>query len=194
MREVNIDVCKVTRRDGHACLDLILRIPLGYKCTNIQITPTFYSPSYKEGDSLTFPNYVSSITPGIDWAITDLYIDEWWRVDSSTFGIYHIRIDCELEDLTLAEEGFPEEISTEIYTSDVEFVYHCMVPTLLNLCGDCSTIPDSLLQQYLLLWGHTAALQAHDFKTAEYMYKKMLNCGNPCKVVTTPDCGCHGRH
>ena len=194
MREINVDVCKVVRRSGHLWLDIIFRLPLGYKCTDIQVTPTFYSPSYIPGDTYSFEELATEVVAGIDWAISDIAIDEYWGVSTSAFGIYRVDIYAERNEDIPESEDFPDELHTELFTSDVEFVYHCLAPSLLELCGDCSPIPDSILSQYLLLWGHTAALQIKDLPTAEYMYKKMLNCGNPCKVVSVPDCGCHDRH
>ena len=193
MKAINVDICKVARRSGHLWLDMVFSIPYGYKCTDIQITPTFYSPRYFEGNTLTFDEEVQKVIPGVENTIDTVCVDYIWNVDINTAGIYHVTIECEQDQEYEIPEDWPEMLNTDLYVSDVEFVYNCMLPSMLDLCGKCSTLPDSLLQQYLLLWGHTAALQAKDTTTAEYLYKKMLNCGNPCQV-TKIDCGCHGRH
>lgn len=193
MKAINVDVCRAVRRDGHLWLDMVFSIPYGYRCVNLQVTPTFYSPKYIEGNTLVFRQVANNVIPGIENTIDNICVDEIWGVDMNTAGIYHVEIECEKEE-DVTEDNWPDVLDTELYVSDVEFVYHCMLPSLLNLCDPCATLPDSVLSQYLMLWGHIAALQAKDLHTAEYLYRKMLNCGNRCQQITTIDCGCHGKH
>ena len=191
MKAINIDECKVVRREGHLWLYSLISIPLNYQCTNITVTPVFYTPSYMQGSPLVFETELDALIPG-EMTTIEVGVDDYWGVPISASGIYHVEIECSLTDLTLGEE-WPRELNAEMYISDVEFVYNCIIPNLLKLCGHCTTIPDSLIQQYIMLKGHEMALQYKDLPTAEYLYKKMLNCGNPCKTIDL-DCGCHGKH
>jgi hypothetical protein len=152
-RVINVDVCRVSRNDG-LWIDLIFSIPIGYKCTNIQVDPVFYSPSYQDADAVDFEIDTAKIVGGEECVI-QIPVDSTWGVDINTYGIYKVYITAEAEDWAHTELLDEELILKEELTiSDVEFVYYCMLPALSKLCDKCAPLPDTLIQQYLMLWGH----------------------------------------
>lgn len=84
----------------------------------------------------------------------------------------------------------PEEIETTAICSDVGPVYRCILDGVLNsACAtDCSTgtVSDDVIRNYLVLYGHTAAMQSGDLETAELYFRMLTTCFNLCK----PCCSC----
>lgn len=193
-KAIDIDVCRVSRYDGHLWLDLMFSIPLGYECTNIQVTPVFMQPEIP-ALSKEYLTAAAGIIAGPDeYNSVSLKIDEEWGVGIDTYGMYTVFIECRLsEEAQTQHLDMPYIIEETLTISDIEFVYYCTLPALTNLCDKCAPLPDSILRQYLMMWGHETAMRNKDIATAEYLYKKMLNCGNPCQKTAPLDCGCsHG--
>lgn len=181
---ISIEKCVITRREGKLYLDLLCEIPTLFELTTLQVT------FYKNGDldkpllREVSPELLVQKTGTIAYAIDlGFLFGDHIKIDS--YGVYHVHLE-------VGSRTQDDRIEEDIYISDVEFVYHCLVPKLSELCGNskCVELPDELITQYLLLYGHQLAMQYKDLGTATYLYKKMLNCGNPCPPVSAIDCGC----
>jgi len=65
------------------------------------------------------------------------------------------------------------DIEDSMVCSDITQVYRCLLDSLLMQKDCCSTISDDLIRNYLILYGHQAALATGDFETAETYFKLM---------------------
>ncbi len=77
----------------------------------------------------------------------------------------------------------------EFYTSDVNNAINQIIEEALSLEGSCSTIPDSLIRNYLILYGHLAALESGQQSIAEEYFKILSRNFTKCGSVDGRLCG-----
>lgn len=96
--------------------------------------------------------------------------------------------------------GYPHyctinDIEDSMVCSDTTQVYRCLLDSLLMQKDCCEPISDELIRNYLILYGHSAALTEGDFETAETYFKLMQNCFGSCPIGSRPsnkksNCNC----
>lgn len=97
----------------------------------------------------------------------------------------HIMDDC---------ETVKDELEDFAFASDVNFVFRCLLDGLM--LDRCNPVPDDVIRNYLILYGHMAAVAEKDFETAEYYFKVLAKCFKKCgevsknPIVHSP-CNCH---
>lgn len=181
---LNIETCRISREQGKTWLYCVFELPLEYGVVGIQLSPYVFINGVEQNyDPITFDSadlstqFVDGKTNTIMIPISDL------SDQMSLYGIYQLRI-------TVKDRNTTETSISEIWVSDVEFMYHCLIPSILNLNNDCVGISDDVIRKYLLLYGHQSAVQLKDFPTAKYLYKKMIeSCGQKCNPSNY--CNCH---
>lgn len=83
-------------------------------------------------------------------------------------------------------------IEDTLVTSDVNFAYRCMLDDILKSAECCTPISDTAIRNYLLLYGHQAAMSVEDFDTAEQYYKLISQCFDSCgRDYRYGDSNCH---
>lgn len=115
--------------------------------------------------------------------------------------------------LHAAEENHIGEEDEKDYTiedvaicSDVNDVFYYILDNIKDLDEDCEGISDDSIRNYLILYGHYAAMSQKDFDTAEEYFKILVNkfvkcgqgkrdCANSCGCKSSisnvkPSCGC----
>lgn len=185
MSNINIHVCKISRRFGKVWLDFVFDLPQMYQLKKFTIS------FYPDGQDENVPAWE---VPVSDFE-NDINISGSLNISGalsftsiSTYGVYYIELQASTHD----DSGLEITISENVALSDVEFIYKCLVGELLALQDCCASIPDELLQTYLILCGHQLALQYGDLSNAKYLYRKLMKCGNPCQQKPL-NCGCkHG--
>lgn len=149
---ISIEKCVITRREGQLYLDLLCEIPTLFELTALQVT--FYrngdldKPLIRDVSMSLLPQRIGAIAYAID---LEFLFGGLIKLDS--YGVYHVHLEG-------GSKTTDDHIDEDIYISDVEFVYHCLVPKLSELCGNskCVELPDELITQYLLLYGHQLAM------------------------------------
>lgn len=85
------------------------------------------------------------------------------------------------------------EIIDSAVCSDVNGVYQCLLDDVLKECESCANganISDDVIRNYLLLYGHYAAMDRRDFDVAERYFKIVSRCSKPCGNQRNSKCGC----
>lgn len=85
----------------------------------------------------------------------------------------------------------PNELITELVASDVNSVYNYMLNSILTM-DKCDILPDDMVRNYLLLYGHQSAMFVNDDETAKEYFRLITNGFNKCKtsVPSGTSCGC----
>lgn len=80
--------------------------------------------------------------------------------------------------------------------SDVNYVYNCLLEDIITDCDCCSNggeLSDNAIRNYLILYGHNAAMWQRDYTTAEEYFKILSRCFKNCgcsNKSVTKNCGC----
>lgn len=72
-----------------------------------------------------------------------------------------------------------ETLNATAYASDVEGSFNCMLAHILN-SDPCEAVSDDVIRNYLILFGHQAALREGDVASAWEYFKLLDNCFNKC--------------
>lgn len=78
------------------------------------------------------------------------------------------------------EKDDADVLTARMAASDVNFAYRCMLEDVMNTGDRCHSLSDDTIRNYLLLYGHQAAMNVEDFETAEVYYKQIANCFTNC--------------
>ena len=171
MKRININLCRISRRDSGLYLDVIIDTDV-YKVTSLEVT-NLYTPD-------TIWQFAQALGNTSGKRAFSIPLHQLGDAGSS---IYKLTIKGELANDTIEESA---------YVSDVEFMYECLLSELNNLeAGQCEPVSDDLIRKYLLLYGHTLAMSYGDVTHAEYFFNKMKGCGNKCQTLIKT-CNCHG--
>lgn len=172
---INIEQCKITRDSNNVYLDIITdALPDNYTFTKFLVEVFSYNnEKLVQKDSLDLSQGLSEFTTQLRMRVPMQDI-----VNANPGAFYKIYLEA-------------GDLTTEAWISDVYFAYQCMLNSLLKMStNDCSEVPDDVIRQYLLLYGHTAAMREGDSNQALYFYKKMMTCGCNTAIPYKPSCGC----
>lgn len=90
--------------------------------------------------------------------------------------------------LEASEQSIDEETGKIIYgdtitdtawTSDVDGTFECMIAHILN-SDPCEAVSDEVIRNYLILFGHQAALRESNLDEAWEYFKLLKNCFHKC--------------
>ena len=115
-------------------------------------------------------------------------------------AIYIATLGCAVE---VEEDEEPVTIpEATAICSDVNFVYQCLLDQVIESCDVCSRgnqVSDDAIRNYLILYGHQAAMFRRDLDVAERYFRILSRCFDNCNDKKkccggTPkvksDCGC----
>lgn len=176
---INIEQCKITRDNVNVYLDVITDVlpeDLAFIGFTIQVF-SYDKLEIPHEESLDLSGALSDETRQLRLRvpITDI-------VNKYPGAFYKIQLKAANE---------INEYSIDAWVSDVHFAYKCMMGSLLKMpLGQCDSVPDDIIRQYLLLYGHVASMREGDLEQAQYFYKKMINCGCGPTIPNKHSCGC----
>lgn len=93
----------------------------------------------------------------------------------------------------------PIEVTSTAICSDVNNVYRCLLDSVIESCDECSSgckMPDDAIRNYLILYGHQAAMYQRDLDVAERYFRILSRCFTNCgerrepKSIKPAGCGC----
>ena len=168
---IEIETCRVARRDGGLFLDMIINIPPlpNDGLTSLQITNLITDKRYELINAVH--QQFAELYGRLPMSIPLHNLNE---VGSS---VYEISVKC----------GNLEE---HMYVSDVEFVYDYIIKGLDLSDNKCSILSDDLILAYSLLYGHTLAMIYKDATQAVYLFNKLLQLTNTCSGINLT-CNCN---
>jgi hypothetical protein len=131
---INIEICRIARRNGEVYIDCIINCHPDYHFTNLQVVGTSFAKG-KEIPTDVIDFDISDLKSGRDEAIS-IPISEYFNHKDN--GIYTLTLN--------ADDAFGRTISATMYISDVEFAYHCMTSDLEDVGEDkCNPISDEVV-------------------------------------------------
>lgn len=169
-KAISVSLYRVSSDDQY--LDMIVDCPTEYYFTQFLLTV----------EKLIEGKYVSN-KYDLSEATFDGHEEEShfnFRIPLSAFSINGEPALYKAELKAVLKEDEDEEIKDVLITSDVNFAYRCMLDDILGNNDRCTTISDDAIRNYLLLYGHQAAMAVEDFETAKEYYKLIANCFDTC--------------
>lgn len=173
--------------NNEKALKLIIDCPKGYFFTGCVL-------EVKIGDNQTDRYELSTALFGAD-DTTDEKTDHWNIViplsmlgidRNAIYKIYLTASETIIEDKKDSEGNvigttikYGDQISDTAYASDVEGSFNCMLAHILN-SDPCEAVSDDVIRNYLILFGHQAALREGDVASAWEYFKLLDNCFNKC--------------
>lgn len=182
---ISVTVFRVTSGHGEAnekAIDLIVDCPTNYAFTDciLDVTRSDNAVDSYDLSGAIFngglENHWNIIIPLGRLGITDNAIYKMqlkakeYKINTTTNG------DGEEKSEVIWEDS---ELSEIIYTSDVEGTFNCMLSHILN-SNECGELPDDVIRNYLILFGHQAALREHNVELAWEYFKLLNNCFDKC--------------
>jgi len=64
--------------------------------------------------------------------------------------------------------------------SDVNFAYRCILDEILEMGNECSDLSESAIKNFLILYGHEAAMNTRDLEVAEKYFSLINKCFTKC--------------
>ena len=186
-------------------LDMIFSCPVEYFFDSLTLEVRFWDPSVKQMRSSFFDLSTALFDTDPESPGCTINQKHWTvRLPLSKIGIeipaiYKATIKAQLLNLDDSESGdcpekLPDELCDHMICSDVNYAYRCMLDDLLGLddlynsgADRCLGISDELIREYLLIYGHQAALATGDDEVAERFFRLIGNCFQLCD---TGACGC----
>lgn len=190
-KHIDIELLRVSNDSKY--IELIFDVPSGYHMTSIQINVSYLA------DCKNFKNR------------DDRY--EFTKFDGQEQSEWTLKIPVEclgnhipaMYTITLyahsdsPDEGYSPDIEDTALVSDINGVYDLLFEAITKP-GKCDPISDDAIRNYMLLYGHTAAMYERDIDSAKYFFKYIAKqfancCQKPsrcsCAKGTPPDnCGC----
>lgn len=184
-KRISIDLCRVDSDTNSVNIQVLATCPSDDLFVGCKVYCYFYKQDKKTWDaipsttldfSMALEEYNATVSDPSNLTVT---LPIPMGADHE-HGIYHVELTTQ------------EELQADAYVSDVTFVYDCMLEHLIcDMNNCCSSIPDDVIRMYLLLYGHTTAMQLDRLDQAKYFYGKLLSCGGPCKPRISNSCNCH---
>lgn len=92
------------------------------------------------------------------------------------------------EEVCYDDESFVWNLTDIAICSDVNNVYRCLLQDILN-DDPCKQLPDDAIRNYLILYGHQAAMSVQDLETASEYLRIISNCFSNCGGTSVCGCG-----
>lgn len=187
-KAISISLAKIDYDFDNPYIKIIADCPSGYAFTDMTITvqmPNGNQWIEKEFDA-------SSLVAGKEDVVLNIPVSVLEGVKGP--AMYYINLVAKLVKGERPEnpcEELPAVIDTDIYLSDVHGVYRCLLDGLLH-ADPCEGVSNEVIKNYLVLYGHQAALADGDFKNAKELYKLLHNCFGKClNKERTSKCNCN---
>lgn len=204
MDEKNISISLFRVSSDSKFLDMIIDCPMNYYFTYLEIETRslnddgkFFSQWFDLSDALFGDEQSKTKT---HWAVriplNKLKIDGP-AIYIATLKAYFPGVKSENDDVYQVE---PDELVDYMICSDVNDAYYYLLDHILDMSDKCFGISEDAIRNYLILYGHQAALQQHDLEIAEMYFKLIINkfdkCGNtyrPTDKHRGSSCNCGRR-
>lgn len=187
-KAISVSLAKIDYDFDEPYIKIIADCPSGYRFTNMTITVQM--PNGNKWIEKDFD--ASSLIAGKDDVVLNIPVSVLEGVEGP--AMYYIKLVAKLvkgEEQENPCEELPLEIHTDIYLSDVHGVYRCLLDGLLH-ADPCEGVSNEVIKNYLILYGHQAALADGDFKNAKELYKLLHNCFGKCiNKERTSKCNCN---
>lgn len=183
-KHLTIDLFRVSADSRY--LDLLFSVPEEFYMNSLKLT-------VKDTRGLSV-QYDLSVALGMG---SDNTQKDW----TVRIPLYKLKIDYPA--IYIADfkaQGIDEtnSIEDQAICSDVNDVYRCLLDSVIDSCDKCSdgsVISDDVIRNYLLLYGHHAAMFAKDYPVMEKYFSILSKCFKNCKgeklsYNSKPDCGC----
>lgn len=130
------------------------------------------------------------------------------RIPLKDLGIDYPAIYIGTFKASINSNNLDRDIIDTAIASDVNNVYHCLLKDILDTCGECydsKSVSDDVIRNYLILYGHQAAMYRRDLDVAERYFRILSKCFSSCgtgncytsskccgeKHIVKSDCGCN---
>ena len=187
-KAISVSLAKIDYDFDEPYIKIIADCPSGYRFTNMTITVQM--PNGNKWIEKDFD--ASSLIAGKDDVVLNIPVSVLEGVEGP--AMYYIKLVVKLvkgEEPENPCEELPDVIYTDIYLSDVHGIYRCLLDGLLH-ADPCEGVSDEVIKNYLVLYGHQAALADGDFKNAKELYKLLHNCFGKCiNKERTSKCNCN---
>lgn len=187
-KAISISLAKIDYDFDEPYIKIIADCPSGYRFTNMTITVQM--PNGNKWIEKDFD--ASKLIAGKDDVVLNIPVSVLEGVEGP--AMYYIKLVAKLikgEEPENPCEELPAVIETDIYLSDVHGVYRCLLDGLLH-ADPCEGVSNEVIKNYLILYGHQAALADGDLKNAKELYKLLHKCFSKCgNIERTSKCNCN---